>query len=203
MEYWINKGFSEEEAVIQLKNRQRTFSLDICINKHGEEKGKQIWLKRQELWQQSYYDKTDEEMESIFKRKNTFTNGTSKLALKLFKAVKHPTAKYEDGENNNEAVISTLSGKKYSVDFFVPEQNLIIEFHGDVWHGNPKLYEANDFPIYWATNPKPAQYLWDNDERKLTDITISGYTVLVVWELDLKQNYTETIQRCRDFLGLK
>lgn len=202
LEYWINKGFSEDEARVQLQNRQRTFSLDICIQKHGEEKGKEIWKKRQEVWQASYYDKTDEELQDMFRRKNIFTNGTSKPAHRLFKYLELSSAKYEDGADNREAVIATVSGKRYSVDYYLPYAKKIIEFYGDLWHGNPELYGADEHPIYWSLHSKTAEEMWANDKMKIDDIVNSGYQVLVVWENDFKTNQQATIQKCKDFLGI-
>jgi len=53
IEYYLNKGYSEEEAKIALSERQRTFSIDKCIEKYGEEDGLKIWKQRQEKWRSS------------------------------------------------------------------------------------------------------------------------------------------------------
>lgn len=53
IEYWINKGYSYEDAENQLINRQNTFNLNTCIEKYGEEKGKLIYKERQNKWQKS------------------------------------------------------------------------------------------------------------------------------------------------------
>lgn len=50
IEYWLNKGFSLDDAKIKLKERQRTFSREICIKKHGEELGVNIFNERQNKW---------------------------------------------------------------------------------------------------------------------------------------------------------
>jgi hypothetical protein len=52
-EYWLNKGYSEEEAIKLISKRQRTFSKDICIEKHGLEKGLFVWEERQKKWLKS------------------------------------------------------------------------------------------------------------------------------------------------------
>lgn len=202
LDYWINKGFTESEARVQLRNRQRTFSLDICVMKYGQEEGNKKWLSRQQIWLESYYDKSEEELQDIFRRKNLITNNTSKPALKLFETLNHPTAQYEDGFDNREGIISTLSGTKYSVDYCIPEDNLIIEFYGDLWHANPLLYEPEEHPIYWSTTSKSAEEIWENDLKKVNRLINSGYRVLVVWEHDWKTKPEETIKRCKDFLGL-
>lgn len=53
IEYYIDKGYSKEEAIVLRKNRQKTFSKDICIDKHGEELGLEIWNNRQNKWIES------------------------------------------------------------------------------------------------------------------------------------------------------
>ena len=53
IEYWLNKGYSYVEAEKQLTNRQKTFSLKKCIEKYGEEKGREIFSDRQKKWQKS------------------------------------------------------------------------------------------------------------------------------------------------------
>ena len=202
LEYWINKGFSEDEAKIQLKNRQRTFSLDICIMKYGQEAGMQRWKERQTLWLKSYNDKTDEEMQDIFRRKNIFTKGTSKPAVALFTSINHPTAKFEDMNDNHESAIATVLGKKYSVDFCVHETKKIIEYYGDVWHGNPLMYEAEEQPIFWSIHSKTAEQMWASDKAKTDDLINSGYEVMVVWGYDYLTDQQATIQKCKDFLGI-
>jgi hypothetical protein len=49
-EYWMKKGFTIEESKQKVSQRQRTFSLDICISKYGEKDGKKIHKKRQIDW---------------------------------------------------------------------------------------------------------------------------------------------------------
>lgn len=53
IEYWLKKGYNEEEAKEKVRDIQATFTLEKCQAKHGPEKGRQIWEKRQEKWQNS------------------------------------------------------------------------------------------------------------------------------------------------------
>lgn len=71
IEYYLNKGLSQEEAEIALSERQSTFSLDKCIQKYGEEEGKRIWKERQDKWQERLNSKTIEELERINSLKST------------------------------------------------------------------------------------------------------------------------------------
>jgi hypothetical protein len=64
VEYYINLGYDIETAKTMLSERQNTFTLDKCIQKHGEEVGNKIWKERQLNWQKElkkvyFYDKND------------------------------------------------------------------------------------------------------------------------------------------------
>jgi hypothetical protein len=53
LNYYLEQGFSEDVSEKLLKERQTTFSLDICIQKYGKIKGNKIYTNRQEKWQHS------------------------------------------------------------------------------------------------------------------------------------------------------
>ena len=69
VDYYTSKGYTEETAKSMLSDRQSTFSLDKCIDKFGEEAGKDIWQQRQNKWMVTMNSKTDEEIEEINKKK--------------------------------------------------------------------------------------------------------------------------------------
>lgn len=50
VKYWINKGYSEEEAKEKVSERQSTFTLEKCIAKYGEEEGTRRYVERQKNW---------------------------------------------------------------------------------------------------------------------------------------------------------
>ena len=81
LEYYTDKGYSEEEAAKILHERQRTFTLEKCIARYGEEKGKEVFADRQRRWPETLNSKSAEEKERIFKLKS---NGFQKARLKLF-----------------------------------------------------------------------------------------------------------------------
>lgn len=71
IEYYINKGLSSEEAKEKLSERQTTFSLEICIEKHGEIEGTKIWEERQQKWIKTLSNKSQTEIESINIKKDS------------------------------------------------------------------------------------------------------------------------------------
>lgn len=202
IEYWTRKGFSREEAITKVQHRQRTFSRDICIEKYGEEKGIQVFEARQKLWLDSLYgNMTDEEYKELTRRKTeTLRRGWSMVAYALFNELDHPDAIYASPNSDTEGYIVMNDGTEftYPVDYMLG--NKVIEFYGDQIHGNPKFFKPDDETKGIITYV--AQYVWDRDARKQKIITDSGYDLLVVWEHDFKYNTVETIQRCKDFLGI-
>lgn len=70
IEYYINKGFSLEEAYKKLSKRQSTFSLEKCISKYGYENGFKRWKERQEKWIKTLNEKSDIEKERINLKKH-------------------------------------------------------------------------------------------------------------------------------------
>lgn len=71
LDYYLNKGFSLEEAYKLLKNRQTTFSLKKCIEKLGKEEGIKRWKQRQEKWLDTLSKKSVEEKRLINFKKST------------------------------------------------------------------------------------------------------------------------------------
>jgi hypothetical protein len=65
-EYWMYyKDMNETDAMAEVSKRQATFSLDICIEKYGEEEGIKIWKNRQDRWLATLRNKSDEEVANI------------------------------------------------------------------------------------------------------------------------------------------
>jgi len=74
--------------------------------------------------------------------------------------------------------------------------NKIIEFYGDFWHFNPKMYSENDQSF--ANNVKDK---WKQDNDRVNSLTDKGYHVLIIWESDYLENKQEVINKCMRFLN--
>lgn len=59
-EYWIKRGFSEEKSIEIIKDKQKTFTLEKCIEKYGDEDGRTRYLDRQIKWQETLKNKEDQ-----------------------------------------------------------------------------------------------------------------------------------------------
>lgn len=50
IDFYIDRGCTEDEAKTLLKDRQTTFSLEKLVRKHGQERGRALWEERQMKW---------------------------------------------------------------------------------------------------------------------------------------------------------
>jgi G:T-mismatch repair DNA endonuclease (very short patch repair protein) len=83
---------------------------------------------------------------------------------------------------------------RFTVDFFIPEKNVVIEANGDFWHANPEIY--GEGPLY-----KIQSQAVEKDKRKLARLDADGYNVIVVWENDLKTIKDETLREIVEFIS--
>ena len=198
MVYWKNQGFTEEQATEKLSERQTTFSLDICIKKHGLKEGTKKWNDRQEKWQTSINCKSKEELERITRAKMCDGRGYSKISqtlfVKLYKIIKDEYPSPHFATINNGVMIDEVdnnhyewfhiasNGKKMFFDFYIDKIKSIIEFDGDYWHGEKRGNQKRDS---------------ERDAILLKD----GFRVLHIKERDYRADPTNTIKQCVEFLN--
>jgi hypothetical protein len=196
IEYWVNKGYSKEDAKQNVSEHQSTFSLEKCIAKYGEEEGKKRFTERQNKW-----------LKSLLTNGNMVI-GYSKISQDLFYKI---LEKYDISDrdkvyfatHNSEFKLDKKEGGVWLYDFTDVKNKKIIEFHGDMYHGNPKKYNSLDNPHPFRKNIT-AQEMWDKDKRKLDVAIEEGFEVLVIWDSEYRWgNKQEIIDRCIDFLNKK
>ena len=184
IEYFIQKGLSEDNARKELKERQTTFSLEKCIEKYGEEMGRLRWIERQEKWLNSYkkvnYSKISQELfiGLYFKLKE------NKFNEKVYFAKLDPNGLIHKLNKNYEFRLKL--NKSFIVpDFFIPNINLIIEFDGTYYHRNTsenkKREEVRDKNIkhsgYEVIHVKESDYIKDKNKiiNDLFEIIMKKY----------------------------
>lgn len=77
---------------------------------------------------------------------------------------------------------------QYSWD--IVYHNFLIEIHGIYWHAKPSVYTA-DFMIL---NKIKASDIWEKDARKQKKAFDNGYTVIVIWEDEIKSKNDDEIK---------
>lgn len=170
---------SDEERALINKSRGRT--KEQLIDKFGIEYTNDILKKRGDV-NRNYYRRFSK-VSKIF-----FDELQLKIYNKLYYAEEEKWIRY----NKN---------KGYYVDLIVGD--LIIEFNGDFFHANPKLYEENDTIKIAKDNIKIAKDIWEKDKNKINTLKEKGYTILVIWEYDVKNNRDYVFNECMEFLKNK
>jgi hypothetical protein len=103
----------------------------------------------------------------------------SKLSLKWFNSLNITnlrTVLYPEGE-------FTIPGSLYKADGYCEETNTVYEFHGDYWHGNPKIFNPNELN---KSVGKTFGELYENTLRKKEYILSLGFKYIEIWESDFK-----------------
>lgn len=183
--YWIDKGFSEEQAKQKLKERQSTFTLEKCISKYGKEEGFKIFQERQIKWK--------EKINKSFEENGDGRSPQSKFAKDIIQTICNELG--IEVPKKEKWMSSKSLNLKCSYDFTY--NNKIIEFNGDYWHANPKYNKPND--IIRGLNIT-AQDKWNHDKQKIELANKRGYEVLVIWESDYNENKENVIKNCLNFL---
>ena len=196
LEYWIRKGYSEEDAKSMLKDRQTTFNLDKCIKKYGAEEGHKRWIERQSKWQNSLMEN------------GSIKCGYSKISQDLFFEILK-TYNYESLEDiffstkNREFFISIKNIGFFTYDFTDRKRNKMIEYNGDLYHANPKIFGPNEFPHpYLKENGPSSQEIWNRDKLKIEIANSKGFDVLTVWDSEYRSDKQKVIKKCLDFLKI-
>ena len=77
--------------------------------------------------------------------------------------------------------LSSKSGRNIKVDGYCHSTNTVYEFHGDMWHGNPRLFDPADTnPLNYRTYGD----LYTSTLEKDAMVRRLGYTLVVMWEQD-------------------
>lgn len=78
-----------------------------------------------------------------------------------------------------------LPNSRYFVDGYCKNTNTIYEFHGDVYHGNPKLYKLED-NCHPFNKDITARELYQNTIERENEIKSLGYNLVVMWENEFR-----------------
>lgn len=190
-------------------NKNRSVTLDLCIKKHGEELGKKVF--NEYCIKQSYAgcaleyfvekyglvegkEKYDELCRKKGVHDSSVKTGWSQVSQRLFDEIltRIPSSEYHNVRyatfNGGEFCIV---GKTKAIYPDFKMGNKIIEFNGDYWHRNPRLYAEND----------ETALIWKQDAERKSELESLGYEVLVVWERDFYDNEEAVVQGCLKFLG--
>jgi very-short-patch-repair endonuclease len=197
LEWWIEKCNGDIEMAKALhRERQSTFTLEKCIERHGEKRGTKIFNERQEKWSSKIEEMYQDGQFTRFCKSN-WSKSEVNFINDLVKSIKLKDDEYYSTVNGNQFFRHFKElGRTFAYDFVYGRK--VIEFNGDYWHMNPDKYDENDFN---KSIQETAGKKWESDTLKNSMIESHGYKVLTVWESEYTQNPEETIQKCIQFLN--
>jgi hypothetical protein len=182
-EYWIGKGYTQEEAKKIISEKQSTFSLEKCIEKYGEEAGKKRWGDRQEKWAKNY-------------KKSNYSKKSQELFTSLYPIVKNKFKNiYFATLNENKEIVDSGKNHEFRLrlnnriilpDFYIEDNNKIIEFDGIYWHDHVRRNKPE--------NKK-------REDEKDRELINSGYSILRITEKEWEDFPGDTIKKCMDFIN--
>lgn len=86
-----------------------------------------------------------------------------------------------------------IPSTELKVDGYCKETNTVYEFYGDIWHGNPEKFKANE-----KCNPyhkKTAGQLFQQTIDKETKIKKLGYNLVTIWESEYDKQFKKLTSR--------
>lgn len=83
-----------------------------------------------------------------------------------------------------------IGGNKYLSPDIVINNKVIVEFYGDYFHANPLSHNADEFILKKGMT---AQQLWEEDLKRQRLLEGAGYSVIIVWQYNYRQNKSETL----------
>lgn len=163
-DYMVEKFGKEKADEI---NQSKALTLDNFIRKYGEIEGKKRFI-------------------SAIKNTNCFSPISQELFNKLdYYLCKKYTTYY--ATKNGEYQVKLITGKHIFLDYYIKELNIDVEFNGDIFHANPKIFKADDRPNPWFPE-KTSKEIWKGEAKRidLLEKTL-GTKTIVVWESDYKK----------------
>lgn len=189
---WIS--YCERQAYTNTK--------DYFITKYGEEMGSkkyaEINLKKHETHDpktisERYNISLDDAVKVIIQRRDRKFSASLR-EIEFTKMIESQIGRLENTSLNNPFGKWSHELNSYVV-YDIQHRNCIIEFNGDYWHANPKIYAKTAI-----IRNKSVLDIWKRDMLKLETACKLGFKVLVVWEFDFMHNKVETINRVIEWI---
>jgi len=164
---------------------QQYVGIDInyFIEKYGEEEG----------------TKKHKEMLKAKNHQQFVGKNYSKVSFNLFKELENhfPNLTFYYGENE-VSFYDEKNNRYYFYDCFIPQKNLIIEFNGDLFHGNPKMFNENDKPNPYNKD-LTAKEIWKSDKIK-NEFIEKSYNLIIVWENEYYNNKEKVLKDLKNLI---
>lgn len=177
-----------------------TNTKDYFVEKYGSEQGHQKYLEVNKnkavanplILAEKMSITVEEATDIIIKRqKNFFSSNLEKEFTTLLEnkigPLEHTTFSKPFGKWSH--LMNTY------VVYDIKHQDCIVEFNGDYWHANPKLFSDTA-----EIRGKSAKSIRERDMLKLKTVQDQGFRTLVIWESDFINNKQQTIEMVAEWI---
>jgi G:T-mismatch repair DNA endonuclease (very short patch repair protein) len=226
-EYWIKKGYTEEESI----------NLAVCHKENNNKKGAigsksrsvdrirahshrtvEYWILRGLTYDEARQKVSEGQM--LFSKETCIKKYGEKEGLRVWseRQIKWLESLRRSGIHSGFSKISMelfeqLSCTHPSIQYGKNEATIkgeIMSYSIDcVELATKKIIEF--YGDYWHANPnkfnaddtikkKTAAYIWNHDHTKITDLEQLGYKVMIVWEYEYKSDKQGILNKCKQFL---
>ena len=204
------KKYDEEEATKRW-NQYREKQAYTNTKEHLGERYEYInFLKGHTL--DAYLIRYQDEEIAIQKLSEYYSKNTlnySKISQDLFRKLielepfsKHLDSIYFAEYNKEYGVYNDITRKYNLYDFVCTSLRIVIEFHGDHYHGNPKIYRPQQKLRGRGCTQYTAEERWAYDEEKKNNIIRNrNFHYVCVWESDYKNDPEATLKRVFEYVN--
>lgn len=121
---------------------------------------------------------------AINNHKNYFSKISQEFFNKLDEIIAKKYTTYYASKNNEYGV--NLGNIYVRLDYFILELNLCIEFNGTYFHGDPRIFNENEFPNPFDKK-LTAKDLWNKDVERYKKLKeLRNINTIIVWEIDYR-----------------
>ena len=107
---------------------------------------------------------------------------------KLEKELREKIIKLLPNRNVRKSTIK-INKKWFYPDIRI-DKNIIIEFYGNYWHANPRIYKKNDIIHHNLT----AEQIWHDNKKRIKILENNRFKVFIVWQDEYQNNENKTIK---------
>ena len=202
-EYWIKKGFTENQSINIVSSLQKRKWDDESkkkykntFNNKSKEEIKNINLKKghsiKSIMARGYTREEAEILSICYYKKR---NSRSKISQEYFNSIIRDFNKIEVFYFNDHQYEYSID--RYNVDFYDKETKTVIEFYGDYWHGNPTKYNLTD-KVYKKTVSEIQEY--DKKRKFIIENDKQVNNFFIIWESEYRKNKNECVKLTKKLL---
>lgn len=169
-----------------------TKSKEYYVEKYGLDEWNELCKSKAHTYDNyiKWYGDEKKALEKIKDRHNIWNSVSKSSQRYLSKLDEYLCSKYNIttyyDNKNQEYMIITENRSIYYLDYYIKEWNVGIEYNGDLFHANPKMYEANDTPI--PGSDMKAVKIWEKDRIKIETIQKERHIkIITIWESELPE----------------